>query len=521
MRLLKWFLICFTVLLPLMVQAQPGQDWRVVVYENATGMAGIGGVLDVLGPTGIVARYALPAAIYPASNPNAYPQIVVSPDRRYAAIAFSSDGNGAAPPISIIDLTANSCCVTVSLPLANVQGYSLSGFNAQSTQLALSYVAFVDPNAFSPDGGLVVVDAASGNVVSSASMAQLSAAISAPSYFAFANAGAWTPQGIRFVPSCWACDGIAEANWYTWDPSTNLVGSVNNAYFTAFGDVLPVTNELLYSINNTSYPSGPADGMFPPANVVEYFQNGIPMASQGGQQTNGASAPIVYYDPNNPAIPQAHWIANGAAFVVQGNEVSPTATIVFRNQGRTSTAFGPTDHFIVGTPDGWLAQDAANNINHYVVNGSAPIAVSSLGQFAPNTHAVWSTPLGIPGQPPITLIAGAPFVPTIAPPPQLATPTIPPPPNQAMACPGGPQPRLQVGHQGRVTPGTPNNLRSAPTLNAALLGQIPAGGVFSVLAGPVCSNALDNINWWQVNYNGRQGFTAEGKGGEYWVEPLG
>ncbi len=519
MRLLKGFLLCLAFLIPLTVQAQPGQDWRVVVYESSANVPGTGGILDVLAPTGIAARYALPLSIFPVNNASAYPQIVISPDLRYAAIAFSPDGNSDALPVSIIDLQSNSCCVAVQLPLPNVQGYSLAGFNAASTQLAFSYVAFVDPNAFSPDGGLVVVDASSGTIVNSAGLAQLSASISAPSYFAFAHTGGWTPQGIRFTPSCWACDGVAEAAWYTWDPATNLVGTVSNSYFTVFGDTLPVTNELLYSINNTSYPSGPADGMFPPANVVEYFQNGVPMASPGGQQTNGANAPIVYYDPNNPAIPSAHWIANGAAFVVQGSENSPTATIVFRNQGRTATAFGPTDRFIAGTPDGWLAQDAAGSINHYLVNGGAPIQVTSLGQFAPNTAAVWSTPLGIPGLPPLTLLAGVPFNPTAAPPPGLATATLPPP--VIAGCPGAPLPRLAVGHQGRVTPGTPNNLRGAPTLSGAVLGQIPAGGVFTVISGPSCSNVVDNINWWGVNYNGLVGYTAEGKGGEYWVEPVG
>ena len=37
--------------------------------------------------------------------------------------------------------------------------------------------------------------------------------------------------------------------------------------------------------------------------------------------------------------------------------------------------------------------------------------------------------------------------------------------------------------------------------------------------GPVC--AADGRNWWQVNYNGIIGWTAEGSGTSYWLEPYG
>jgi len=84
------------------------------------------------------------------------------------------------------------------------------------------------------------------------------------------------------------------------------------------------------------------------------------------------------------------------------------------------------------------------------------------------------------------------------------------------SCPGAPAPRLTVGLSGRVTPGYPNALRNAPSLSAERIGNIPGEGVFTVLAGPRCA---DGFSWWQVNYNGSVGWTAEGDSSEYWVEP--
>ncbi len=88
------------------------------------------------------------------------------------------------------------------------------------------------------------------------------------------------------------------------------------------------------------------------------------------------------------------------------------------------------------------------------------------------------------------------------------------------ACYGGLTPRLQIGGQGQVTPGLPNTLRSQPYVgsDSVILGQIPAGGIFTVLSGPNCYGGL---NWWQVNYNGQVGWTPEGSQyGIYWVQPV-
>ncbi|MEW6580273.1 MAG: PA14 domain-containing protein [Chloroflexota bacterium] len=101
----------------------------------------------------------------------------------------------------------------------------------------------------------------------------------------------------------------------------------------------------------------------------------------------------------------------------------------------------------------------------------------------------------------------------------VTTPTPIPTPTVSYGygqCPGFLPSRLAPGMWGRVTPGLPNNLRAQPSLSAAWIGQIPGGGLFRVLGGPVCAN---NSAWFQVNYNGLVGWTMEGQGAAYWLEP--
>ncbi len=112
--------------------------------------------------------------------------------------------------------------------------------------------------------------------------------------------------------------------------------------------------------------------------------------------------------------------------------------------------------------------------------------------------------------------AGA-LPPTATPDPSASATPIPPLPCDFAGAHSGYMPtRLAVGREGRVLGSYPNNVRSEPNPATDLIIQIPAGETFKVLAGPMC---LNNMVWWQVEYKGYDGWTAEGKDGEYWVEP--
>ncbi len=88
---------------------------------------------------------------------------------------------------------------------------------------------------------------------------------------------------------------------------------------------------------------------------------------------------------------------------------------------------------------------------------------------------------------------------------------------QDSVCPDDMIPRLSAGLWARVSHDTANNLRHDPGLRGRLLGTIPGGDIFRVLDGPRCA---DGYVWWQVSYGGRAGWTAEGRPGDYWLEPL-
>ncbi len=83
------------------------------------------------------------------------------------------------------------------------------------------------------------------------------------------------------------------------------------------------------------------------------------------------------------------------------------------------------------------------------------------------------------------------------------------------SCPGALPSRLVISGQGRVLPNGPNRVRIAPA--GAVIGKIPEGQTFSVLAGPRCTS--NHIAWWKVNYSGLVGWTPEGQGIDYWLEP--
>lgn len=82
--------------------------------------------------------------------------------------------------------------------------------------------------------------------------------------------------------------------------------------------------------------------------------------------------------------------------------------------------------------------------------------------------------------------------------------------------------QLKAGEQAKVAgdPGdAPNRVRAEPNLNATQVGLLDPGTVVTLLRGPICA---DGLVWWKVSHDSLSsgvGYTAEGDGKEYWLEP--
>ncbi len=91
-------------------------------------------------------------------------------------------------------------------------------------------------------------------------------------------------------------------------------------------------------------------------------------------------------------------------------------------------------------------------------------------------------------------------------------------------CPPMPA-RLAVGGYGRAASGDTLSLRTQPSgaaSGSAHIVNIPSGGQFTVLEGPVCDEQA-GLAWWKVDYDGSVGWIAQGAPpcNKYWVEPVG
>lgn len=91
------------------------------------------------------------------------------------------------------------------------------------------------------------------------------------------------------------------------------------------------------------------------------------------------------------------------------------------------------------------------------------------------------------------------------------------PPEPTAVCAPAPVSHLIVRERARVSLDDPRplNMREGPGTAFDVITQIPAGGFLYVLEGPTCSQ---NYAWYRVEYDGREGWIAEGDDSGYYVE---
>ena len=96
----------------------------------------------------------------------------------------------------------------------------------------------------------------------------------------------------------------------------------------------------------------------------------------------------------------------------------------------------------------------------------------------------------------------------------------PPPTPTVFTCPGAPATQLKLGERAYTSAqtSTPNRVRSDPGTSANILGLIQPRQVVEIVDGPRC---VQGYVWWKVQLLGSTltGWTAEGQGSSYWLEP--
>jgi hypothetical protein len=274
----------------------------------------------------------------------------------------------------------------------------------------------------------------------------------------------------------------------TWNPSTDAA-TPSSLTYNGFGDTLAATSEQIVPQTSALYPE-------PPGLMEDGQSDGLPssynvIVMTGKRAVDGRA--VVYFDPDNLKLTGARWVNDGNAFLVFPASGQGTTVLVSAEAPPTPVTLD-AHQFLTGTPDGWLALESGT-ITHYVVaDGQATRA--EIGKLDGFITPVESTPLGEKA---------------------IATfQSIEPP--RPEACPGGKEPRLTVGHFGKVTPGAANNVRKEPTTRSLIVGKIAGGETFTILSGPVCAQGL---TWWEVSFNNFKGWTAESNNTEYWLEPGG
>jgi hypothetical protein len=88
-----------------------------------------------------------------------------------------------------------------------------------------------------------------------------------------------------------------------------------------------------------------------------------------------------------------------------------------------------------------------------------------------------------------------------------------------LTCPELLPPRLETDELAQVNPDIIRlNVRSEPGLTSPVINQLPGGALVTVSEGYECG--LDDIAWWQVEFDNFTGWVAEGHDNVYFLEPV-
>jgi hypothetical protein len=506
-RVLMIVLLCALVLAaPALAQPAVGGVWLYTEIAQPDGSL-LAQVIHI-GPDAQAVVYPLPKGFVqepcPGGERPLMQDAVISPDGRYLAAAFQDCTLQMVQPLIVADVLAGACCISIPMPLSGlpVTAVDLGGIDPASGLLSYSYVSQVDAGGSGGppvSGGLAVASIFSGADVYLLDMPSALSGIPDAAAAPWAFVDGWQAGSVRFSETCYACEPQLEGEWRLWNPQTGTVAPFSGAYYSAWADVLPSTGEMLYATQLPTLPVSSEPSMFPQPNAIVYLAGGAPPSA-----ASAVTLPPVYIDTtlSLPLFGGAHWVQDGASFVVslQGESWE------WRNRSGEGVPVKEMSGaaFVAGTAFGWLASTPLETGGH------------ALLAYQPTADSVTSTMLFYGGMLDVRtstsgyrVLYAAPLAGTGYPPPVVVQAG----PQPSPVCDGF-TPLLQVGMTARVTEGSPNRLRDAPSRSGQVIDLIPGGATVTVLGGPFC---IEGIAFWQVEYRGKIGFTAEGAGSDYFL----
>jgi hypothetical protein len=234
---------------------------------------------------------------------------------------------------------------------------------------------------------------------------------------------------------------------------------------------------------------GSRDDVFSPPRASADIDIELVLLPGGNISRNRTYAVYFVIDPPFPVAGQSHLYHSPAWHSINSWAVATRGSITYELWRNNPGAF-------VGTIEHRVLQDTPRPMSDDVGPGTAIYNALITGNLSDSNYRLY----GGFSTAPQTMIE----------PPEVV--------SSEPDCPLAP--RMVVGQLGIVDDNTPlpNRLRSQPSLSGRQLDTIPVGEIFSVIGGPVCA---DGYWWWEVDYSGTSGWTAEGTGGEYYIRPYG
>lgn len=458
-------LLCAAAAL-LVVPAALAQDAAWTLFA----VSGTGDERELLTITadGIAERLTLPPE-FPAN----YEALALSPDGKWLA-TIPAQWNR----VVLMNVADEECCTEFSFTDKEVFLSTLGGFNADSSQLALSFVS-----EDAPQTAMLTLDVSSGGIVTFVDTTEVDS--SDPNVLYYPILTGWRDDGIHYVTSCIYCvDAAMDTRLSVWDPvaGTRSPGAGQYDYRS---DRLALNGSHLDVVFALDYPSSAdAEAIFWGA---EEFGVRNAVVLTGEQAENGQA--VIYATAEHSNL-ITRWAADGDVILIFFSNDSPGSGIALLPSGETLALDFPASQFLAGTPDGWVGK-ASGVLTHYRIE-DGEIVARELGTYTGSLTLAQGPALGADAS---------------------DFPTVPPP--EPVTCPGFMPSRLQVGHLGRVLPGPANNMRDEPSTTGTIIAKIAGAEAFAILEGPVCSQGLA---WWRVAFRNQEGWTAEGSGQNYWLE---